>query len=67
MKSKNKTRGAVETKTPAKTWTTHDLVTESVTIQAPPNKRGDVQVYAGQEFVFTGTKWITLDNDDSKV
>jgi hypothetical protein len=67
MKSKNKTRGAVETNTPAKTRTTHDAVTETVTIQAPRNRVGDTQVYAGREFVFTGTKWITLDNDDSKV
>jgi hypothetical protein len=67
MKSKNKARAAGETKSPAKTWTTHDMVTETVTVQAPRNRVGDTQVYAGREFVYTGTKWITLDNDDSKV
>jgi hypothetical protein len=61
MKSKSKTSTAVETKTPPKTRTTHDMVTETVTVEAPRNLVGDVQVYAGQEYVFTGRKWIPLE------
>jgi hypothetical protein len=47
-----------------RTFTTHDLVTASVTIEAPPTKVGDTQIYAGREFVFTGSKWIPLEDGE---
>jgi hypothetical protein len=49
---------------PAKTWTTHDEVTLRHTIEAPPNAIGDTQIYAGKEFVYTGSKWIPLIDED---
>jgi hypothetical protein len=61
MKSKSKTSTAGETKSPAKTWTTHDMVTETVTVQAPRNRVGDTQVYGGTEYVYTGARWIPLE------
>ena len=42
--------------------TSHDLITARVTVEAPPTRRGDVQIYNGREYVYTGTKWIILEN-----
>jgi hypothetical protein len=50
---------------PAKTWTTHDEATLRHTIEAVPKLVGDLQVYAGREYIYTGTKWIPLDDDDN--
>jgi hypothetical protein len=43
---------------PAKTWTTHDAVTQRVTIEAPKNLIGDEQVYAGETYIFDGERWV---------
>ncbi len=53
-----------DSRPPAKTWTTHDEVTLRHTVEAPPNRRGDVQIYNGREYVYTGTKWIILEDND---
>jgi hypothetical protein len=44
--------------------TTHDLATARVTVEAPPTAIGDTQIYAGKEFVYTGSKWIPLIDED---
>jgi hypothetical protein len=43
---------------PAKTWTTHDMVTASVTVEAPRNKIGDSQKFSREEWLFDGKKWF---------
>ena len=47
---------------PAQTFTTHDMVTARVTYQAPRNKIGDRQIYAGREYVYDGNEWKLLDD-----
>ena len=51
----------------SKRSTTHDLVTARCTVEAPLNKVGDRQIYAGREYVFTGTKWIVLEDHDKEL
>jgi hypothetical protein len=47
-------------------FTTYDHITQSVTQEAPLNKVGDRQIYAGQEYAFTGTKWIVLEDHEKE-
>ncbi|HKV92340.1 MAG TPA: hypothetical protein VJW20_07310 [Candidatus Angelobacter sp.] len=46
---------------PGKTWTTHDAVSASHTVEAPRNKRGDTQIHGGIEYVFDGEKWLPVE------
>jgi hypothetical protein len=43
---------------PARTWTTHDEITLRHTVEAPRNKIGDSQIFAGEEWLFDGKKWF---------
>ena len=40
------------------TITTHDLIAQRVTIEAPINQVGDTQIYNGEEWIFDGRKWF---------
>jgi hypothetical protein len=43
---------------------TYDDHREHLTVEAVPNAIGDTQIYAGREYVYTGTKWIPLEDDE---
>jgi hypothetical protein len=41
--------------------TTHDLITARHTVEAPRNAIGDVQTYAGRQYIFNGIEWKILE------
>jgi hypothetical protein len=44
--------------------TTYDLIRKRVTVEATPNKPGDLQIHQGRTWIWSGKKWLLCDEDD---
>jgi hypothetical protein len=46
--------------------TTHDQLTLRHTSEAPRNRRGDTQIFKGEEYIYDGDEWKLLDDIESE-